>query len=152
MRGNQAVSTFPSMAFHDPAAASIRTLAASPRLVEASTAPLTHKQVAKAPKRRKLTARSQKRVLAALNATKADGDAFLISGRRTSTIYRVDRFTAKTKWRLRGDGVKPNTNDSRTGATGISSSSIAMNRAAWADCSLMMSAPTARPNSTLPSA
>ncbi len=46
-----------------------------------------------------------------INATKADGKGFLISGRRTSTIYRVDRFTAKTKWRLRGDGMKPNTND-----------------------------------------
>ncbi len=46
-----------------------------------------------------------------INATKADGDSILISGRRTSTIYRVNRFTAKTRWRLRGDGLKPNTNN-----------------------------------------
>ncbi len=46
-----------------------------------------------------------------INATKADGDSVLVSGRRTSTIYRISRKTGKIKWRLRGDGVKPKTND-----------------------------------------
>ncbi|CAN5451110.1 hypothetical protein BH23VER1_BH23VER1_03970 [soil metagenome] len=45
-------------------------------LVAASTVPLTHKEVAKARKGRKLTARTQKRVVAALNATGADGTPF----------------------------------------------------------------------------
>jgi hypothetical protein len=46
-----------------------------------------------------------------INATKADGDSILISGRRMSTIYRVNRSTAKVRWRLRGDGIKPKTNN-----------------------------------------
>ncbi len=50
-----------------------------------------------------------------INATKADGNSVLVSGRRTSTIYRVNRKTAKIKWRLRGDGVKPKTNDFKIG-------------------------------------
>jgi hypothetical protein len=45
-------------------------------MVATSPGPLTHKEVAKARKGRKLTARSQKRVIAALNATKAEGSPF----------------------------------------------------------------------------
>lgn len=46
-----------------------------------------------------------------LNAIKNDGDSLLVSGRKTSSIYRIDRKTARVKWRLRGDGFKPTTND-----------------------------------------
>ncbi len=49
------------------------------------------------------------------NAAKADGDSILVSGRRQSTIYRINRATAKVKWRLRGDGVKPKTNSFKVG-------------------------------------
>jgi hypothetical protein len=42
-----------------------------------------------------------------INAAKADGKGILISGRRTSTIYRVNRKTSKRMWNLRGDGMKP---------------------------------------------
>lgn len=45
-----------------------------------------------------------------INATKADGNSILVSGRRTSTIYRINRRNANTRWRLRGDGMKPKTN------------------------------------------
>ena len=40
------------------------------------------------------------------NSIKMDGDSYLISARRQSTIYRVDRKTARIRWALRGDGRK----------------------------------------------
>jgi hypothetical protein len=46
-----------------------------------------------------------------VNAAKADGKGILVSGRRQSTIYRIDRKNARIMWRLRGDGAKPKTND-----------------------------------------
>ncbi len=46
-------------------------------VVATSPVPLTHKEVAKARRGRKLTARSQKRVLAALNATGVEGCPFV---------------------------------------------------------------------------
>ncbi len=45
-----------------------------------------------------------------INASKPDGNSILVSGRRTSTIYRINRSTASIRWRLRGDGMKPKTN------------------------------------------
>lgn len=45
-------------------------------LVAAAPGPLTHKEVGKARRGRRLTARTQRRVLAALNATGAEGSPF----------------------------------------------------------------------------
>ena len=45
-----------------------------------------------------------------LNAAHWDGNSILVMSRPTSTIYRVDRATARVRWRLRGDGIKPGTN------------------------------------------
>lgn len=45
------------------------------------------------------------------NSIADDGNAVLVSGRRPSTIYRIDRDTAQVRWRLRGDGTRPRTND-----------------------------------------
>ncbi|MFA9400786.1 MAG: arylsulfotransferase family protein [Acidobacteriota bacterium] len=45
------------------------------------------------------------------NAVKADGKGILVSGRRQSTVYRINRDNARVMWRLRGDGVKPKTSD-----------------------------------------
>lgn len=39
-----------------------------------------------------------------LNSIEPDGNSFLISARRTSTIYRIDRSSGRTRWVLRGDG------------------------------------------------
>ncbi len=50
-----------------------------------------------------------------VNAAKADGKGILVSGRRQSTIYRINRENARVMWRLRGDGVKPKTNDFKIG-------------------------------------
>ena len=41
-----------------------------------------------------------------VNAASPDGDSILVSGRSQSTLYRIDRKTARVKWRLRGDGIK----------------------------------------------
>jgi hypothetical protein len=38
------------------------------------------------------------------NSIKMDGDSYLVSGRRPSAIYRIDRDTARIRWILRGDG------------------------------------------------
>jgi len=38
------------------------------------------------------------------NSIKVDGNSYLISGRRSSSIFRVDQKTAKIRWQLRGDG------------------------------------------------
>ncbi|MBK5231654.1 MAG: arylsulfotransferase family protein [Thermoleophilia bacterium] len=38
------------------------------------------------------------------NSIKVDGNSYLISGRRSSSIFRIDRATAKIRWQLRGDG------------------------------------------------
>lgn len=46
-----------------------------------------------------------------VNAITADGDSILVSARRNSSILRINRSTAKVRWRLRGDGLKPSTND-----------------------------------------
>lgn len=46
------------------------------------------------------------------NSIDDDGDALLISARKTSTIYRIDRQSGDVIWRLRGDGRwRPGTND-----------------------------------------
>jgi hypothetical protein len=50
-----------------------------------------------------------------VNSASADGDSILVSGRSQSTIYRIDRKTARVRWRLRGDGIKPNTNSFKMG-------------------------------------
>lgn len=50
-----------------------------------------------------------------INSSTADGNSYLVSGRRMSTIYRIDRATARIRWRLRGDGVKPKTNNFKIG-------------------------------------
>ncbi len=39
-----------------------------------------------------------------LNSIEPDGDAFLVSARWTSSIYRIGRASGKVKWVLRGDG------------------------------------------------
>lgn len=39
-----------------------------------------------------------------VNAAKADGDSYLISGRRPSAVYRISRNKAKIRWTIRGDG------------------------------------------------
>ncbi len=46
-----------------------------------------------------------------LNAAHWDGKSILVSARANSTIYRIDRKTARVQWRLRGDGDKPKTSD-----------------------------------------
>jgi hypothetical protein len=50
-----------------------------------------------------------------VNSISSDGESILISGRWTSTIYRINRSTANVQWRLRGDGKKPVTNSFRMG-------------------------------------
>ncbi len=50
-----------------------------------------------------------------LNSIEADGNSFLISARKVSSIYRIDRGTARVRWTLRGDGIKPADNDFRMG-------------------------------------
>ncbi|MCB0859683.1 MAG: aryl-sulfate sulfotransferase [Solirubrobacterales bacterium] len=49
------------------------------------------------------------------NAISNDGDSILVSARHTCSIYRIDRRTGWLRWRLRGDGRKPKTNDFRLG-------------------------------------
>ena len=49
------------------------------------------------------------------NAIKMDGDSILVSGRKTSTIYRINRKTARVRWRLRGDGAAGSTNNFKMG-------------------------------------
>lgn len=51
-----------------------------------------------------------------VNAATPDGDSILVSGRRTSTIYRINRVTGRVKWRLRGDEILPGTNSFSMGA------------------------------------
>lgn len=46
-----------------------------------------------------------------VNSVEDDGDSLLVSARKTSSIYRIDRRTGWVRWRLRGDGLKPKTND-----------------------------------------
>ncbi len=46
-----------------------------------------------------------------LNSIEDDGNSFLISARKVSSLYRIDRLTARVRWRLRGDGIKPTEND-----------------------------------------
>jgi hypothetical protein len=50
-----------------------------------------------------------------VNSAAPDGDSILVSGRSQSTIYRIDRKTARVRWRLRGDGIKPKTNSFKMG-------------------------------------
>ncbi len=50
-----------------------------------------------------------------LNSIEDDGNSFLISARKVSSLYRIDRLTARVRWRLRGDGIKPAENDFRMG-------------------------------------
>ncbi len=40
------------------------------------------------------------------NSIQLDGDSFLVSARKTSSVYRIDRATGKIKWVLRGSGRK----------------------------------------------
>ncbi len=49
------------------------------------------------------------------NSIADDGNSILLSARRQSTIYRIDRKTARIKWRLRGDRTKSWSNDFRMG-------------------------------------
>ena len=50
-----------------------------------------------------------------VNSVAEDGDSLLVSARKVSTIYRIDRRTARIRWRLRGDGQKAGANDFRVG-------------------------------------
>ncbi len=50
-----------------------------------------------------------------VNSAAADGDSILVSGRAASSLYRIDRRSARVKWRLRGDGLKPKTNSFKLG-------------------------------------
>ncbi len=50
-----------------------------------------------------------------VNAASPDGDSILVSGRSQSTLYRIDRKTARVKWRLRGDGIKAWSNNFQMG-------------------------------------
>ncbi len=50
-----------------------------------------------------------------LNSIEDDGNSFLISARKVNSLYRIDRRTARVRWRLRGDGIKPAENDFRMG-------------------------------------
>ncbi len=50
-----------------------------------------------------------------VNSVDADADRLLVSARKVSTIYSIDRATGQVKWRLRGDGIKPEANDFRMG-------------------------------------
>lgn len=49
------------------------------------------------------------------NSVDDDGDSLLVSARHPNTVYRIDRNTARIRWRLRGDDAKPETNDFRMG-------------------------------------
>lgn len=49
------------------------------------------------------------------NSVERDGDSYLVSARKTCTIYRIARKSAQLKWRLRGDGKKSWANDFRVG-------------------------------------
>ncbi|MDQ2701071.1 MAG: arylsulfotransferase family protein, partial [Actinomycetota bacterium] len=40
------------------------------------------------------------------NSIQWDGNSYLVSARRPSTIYRIDRQTTRIRWALRGDGRK----------------------------------------------
>jgi hypothetical protein len=53
-----------------------------------------------------------------VNSADPDGDSILVSARKVSTIYRLDRATGRVKWRLRGDGLKPHLNDFKLGRAG----------------------------------
>ncbi|HTU15091.1 MAG TPA: arylsulfotransferase family protein [Solirubrobacterales bacterium] len=46
------------------------------------------------------------------NSIQVDGDGYLISGRRHSTVYRVDGKTGRIKWRLAGNPLPGNTKSS----------------------------------------
>lgn len=45
-----------------------------------------------------------------LNSIEDDGDGYLLSARKTSSIYRISK-TGQVDWRMRGDGRKPSRND-----------------------------------------
>jgi len=49
------------------------------------------------------------------NSIEDDGDCFLVSARKVSTIYRIDKHSGRIRWRLRGDGKKPGSSDFRIG-------------------------------------
>ncbi len=84
-----------------------------------------------------------------INAAKTDADSYLLSGRRMSTIYRVDRRTARVKWRLRGDGKKPKTNNFELGDGADFGYQHDMKRLANGDISLFDNSIN-RPESPLP--
>lgn len=46
------------------------------------------------------------------NSVQADGNGYLVSGRRHSTVYRIDQKTGKVKWRLAGSKLEGNTKGS----------------------------------------
>lgn len=49
------------------------------------------------------------------NSVEDDGNSLLVSARKVSTIYRIDKRTGRIRWRLRGDGLRPGSNDFRVG-------------------------------------
>ncbi len=50
-----------------------------------------------------------------VNSAWDDGDSLLVSARKVSSIYRIDRRSGIVKWRLRGDLRKPGTNGFKLG-------------------------------------
>lgn len=49
------------------------------------------------------------------NSIEDDGDSFLVSARKVSTIYRINKKSGRIRWRLRGDGKKRRSNDFSVG-------------------------------------
>lgn len=49
------------------------------------------------------------------NSVEDDGNSFLVSARKVSTIYRIDKKSGRIRWRLRGDGQKRGSNDFSVG-------------------------------------